>query len=275
LSIKIAILLEWLRLFCPAGNHNWAFWATHFLLWTNIIFYVSEIVALNIACTPYQYTWNRLIPGNCHRVNTKNTDLAASVFNFISDVLILLIPQRTIWSLRMGLKRRLSVSIVFAVGIFGCGCGLARLVETVRHAASNDLTYTFSPVQLWSGAELTCGFLVICVPSLPKAFQAMEFAKVKSTLSFWSRKSSQRHLRSSSKGESGEAMSPPPNSIQRSNSGQIKPQDNMVNVYPLSDLPKLNHSDSAKQLLNTYEDMGHAEQGIVRTRHFEINESSS
>jgi hypothetical protein len=273
LSIKLAILLEWIRIFVPRGTKGFVYWASYALMWANIAFTLSVVVALNVSCTPYEFTWNKLMKGNCDRVNYKDTNLSASVFNFISDVLILLIPQRTIWNLNMQTRKKIGVSVVFAVGVFGCGAGLARVVETVKHAESPDFTYTFSNVVLWSGAEMTCGFLVICVPSFPKAFQAMDVSKLKGSLSFWTWGSSQRQLRSGSKELSGDVSNPASHSTKFRPGKANTNQSTVIEAHHLSSVPRLSHKDSSEQPLHPYEDMGKAEQGIIRTTQFETTET--
>jgi hypothetical protein len=272
LPIKIAILLEWVRIFAPKGSHNMVFWTSHILIWANVCFYLAIIIALNSACSPYEYNWDKLISGICDRVDTTKTNLSASVFNLISDLMILLIPQRTIWKLQMAKRRKYGVSVIFAVGLLGCGAALARLVETVYHATSVDFTYTFSAVQLCSGAELTCGFLVICIPSFPKAFRAVDIGKVKQTLSFWTWGSSQRALRSNSKrnteGTPAHSRSSPFSKLKPTKNSDVE-----IESHQLHPVPKLNHKVSKQQSVDSYDNLGNVEQGIVRTTFFEATES--
>ncbi|KAF4627989.1 hypothetical protein G7Y89_g10161 [Cudoniella acicularis] len=270
LPVKVAVLLEWLRIFSPTGTRNLVFWASHFLIWANVIFYMSTVIALNVSCTPYEFIWNKLIPGNCKAVDYKLTDLSVSVFNFTSDVLILLIPQHAIWKLQMLSRKKIGVSLVFAIGLFACGAALARLVETVKHQESMDFTYTFTSVQLCSGVEMTCAFLVICVPSFPKAFQAMKESKLKS---FWTSRSSQKHLRSTSGKNSGEGSWPRSHSQKFSKLRPTNGQDSSIDGHQLSSISKLKHNESAEQSLHPY-DIGQAERGIVQTTDFEVTEGS-
>ncbi|KAG9231664.1 hypothetical protein BJ875DRAFT_516487 [Amylocarpus encephaloides] len=270
-SVKIAILLEWLRIFSPNGTRGLVFWTSHFLIWANVFFYLSVLIANNISCTPYEYIWNKLIAGSCARVDTTDTNLSASVFNFISDLLVLLIPQHVIWKLHMSTKKKVGVSVIFMIGVLGCAAALARLVETVRHATNPDFVYTFSAVSLCSAAELTCGFLVICVPSFPKAFQAFDMNKLKQSLSFWTWTSSQNTLRSTSKksasDNSSRSGSNPFSRLKSSNE-----QNSSSDTHQLYPMPKALHKDSTDQSMEQFENLGKVEGGIVRTTHFEAGE---
>lgn len=207
LLIKVAILLEWVRIFSPTGHRRFVYWASHIMIWANVIFYVSIFVAINAACTPYALNWNVLLSGSCARVNTHYTNLATSIFNLISDIMILLIPQRSIWNLRLTFKKKLGVSVVFAIGALACISALIRLVETVRHALSDDFVYTFAGIMMCCAAELTCGFLVLSIPNFPKAFSAINFTKIFSKLSYNSSSG-----KTASPSQSGEASSWPQSS---------------------------------------------------------------
>ncbi|TVY83921.1 hypothetical protein LSUE1_G001012 [Lachnellula suecica] len=250
--VKVAILLEWLRIFSPAGIRNLVYWTSHFLIWAIVIFYMSTVVVLNVACTPYEYTWNRLIAGSCKRANTKDADLAVSVFNVISDVMILLIPQHAIWKLQLAPKKKLGISFIFAIGLFGCAAAIARLVETVKHATSDDFTYTFSSVMLCSGVEMCCAFLVICVPSFPKAFQAVNISKWKQSLSFWTSGNSQRQLRSSSK-KSGEDGSWPRYQSSRFPKKRPSGSTDSSDEHQLYPVPKPPYNESSELSLHAYD----------------------
>ncbi|KAI0197723.1 hypothetical protein F4808DRAFT_463428 [Astrocystis sublimbata] len=181
LLIKVAILLEWLHLFVPPGSRNFIYWASHVNIWFNVSFYLSVFVAAQLACTPYEYNWNKLLDGNCDRVNTKYTNLASGVFNVISDIVILLSPQKVIWKLNMRVRLKAGISIIFGIGVFGCAIATIRLVETVKYSYSTDYSGfpALSGTLLCSAAELTAGILVICVPSLPKAYASLKSGELK------------------------------------------------------------------------------------------------
>jgi len=116
----------------------------------------SSIYRFSLLITSHAHltstSWNKLIAGSCAHVNTTDTNLSASVFNFISDVLVLLIPQHVIWKLHMDKRKKIGVSVIFMIGLLCYAAALARLVETIRHATNSDFVYTFSSVSLSSAA---------------------------------------------------------------------------------------------------------------------------
>ena len=76
-----------------------------------------------------------------------------------------------IWTLTRG------TSACFAAGF--------RLAVTVSYSLSQDVTYTFCTVGIWVVVELTCGLIVLCMPSLPKALTDLGVTKVYVTLKSW------------------------------------------------------------------------------------------
>ncbi|KAI0828072.1 hypothetical protein F5Y06DRAFT_302371 [Hypoxylon sp. FL0890] len=193
--IKIAILLEWIRIFVPRGTRNLIFWASHLLIWINVATCIVNVIIYNIACTPHEYLWNKLIDGTCSRIDTGKDSISMSACNLITDVLIFLIPQKAIWNLQMSTKKKAGVSLTFAVGIIGIATATLRLVETISRIRSPDYMYDESLVMLCSVAETTCAFLVVCIPALPKAFTSKTMSKVKSSLESRSSSEKLRKLR--------------------------------------------------------------------------------
>ncbi|OTA58383.1 hypothetical protein K449DRAFT_303969, partial [Hypoxylon sp. EC38] len=168
--IKVTILLEWIRIFVPRGTRNLVFWASHILIWVNITAYIVTIIIYNVACKPHNYLWNKLISGTCIRIDAAGGNISLSAFNLVTDFLILLIPQKTIWSLHMSTKKKIGISVTFAVGTIGVIVAFIRLVVVITHGPDADFTFNASWVMLCSAAETTCAFLVVCIPALPKAF---------------------------------------------------------------------------------------------------------
>ncbi|KAI0418236.1 hypothetical protein F5X98DRAFT_338471 [Xylaria grammica] len=166
LCIKVAILLDWLHMFVPGQTRNKFFWACWTVLTINTLYYVANIVAVNLTCVPFEASWNILVAGKC--LDQKALDTSSAVINLISDITILGLAQRVIWNLHMSMKKKLGLSLIFTAGVFGTVCGLFRIIVTVEYQHHVDTTYTVSTVILWAIGEMTSGFLVFCVPTIPK-----------------------------------------------------------------------------------------------------------
>ncbi|KAI0003183.1 hypothetical protein F4779DRAFT_109518 [Xylariaceae sp. FL0662B] len=184
LCLKTAILLEWARIFVPTGTRNPFFWTCHILLLLNVLFYGSSKVALNLICTPRQKIWDKTIQGgSCFDIQALT--LATAISNFVSDFVILLAPQRVIWKLNMSFEQRLGVSIVFAMGILCVVIAGFRISSCLTYLKSSDIVYDASAVALWAHAEITILFLVVCVPSIPKAVGSIRPVSMYRSLKSW------------------------------------------------------------------------------------------
>jgi hypothetical protein len=113
---KTAILLEWIRIFVPRGTRNKFFWICHIVMWANNIFYTVAIINVNLVCTPQAAIWMRwLRGGQC--MDRMALDLSSSCINLVFDLIILFLPQRVIWRLRMSTRERVGISLVFSTGV--------------------------------------------------------------------------------------------------------------------------------------------------------------
>ncbi|KAK4225660.1 hypothetical protein QBC38DRAFT_368230 [Podospora fimiseda] len=172
--LKAAILFEWIRIFSP-GSRDFVFWSCHFLIWSNVICYFVFFVCLNVACTPYEYNWNKMLPGGTckENINTAVLHEATAAINLFTDVLISLIPQQAIWKLQMTRQRKLGVAGIFAIGILGIAAAAGRIAASVIWTTSTDFTYTTSTLALCVEAEWACSMLVVCGPAVPQAFASI------------------------------------------------------------------------------------------------------
>ncbi|KAI1817167.1 hypothetical protein GGS20DRAFT_592586 [Poronia punctata] len=252
LCIKVAIILEWLHLFVPGKTRNAIFWACWAVLVINTSYYVANVVALNLTCIPYEAAWDVLVAGKC--LDQKALDTSSAAINLISDVTLITLAQRVIWSLHMSTKQKLSVSLVFAAGIFGSVAGLLRLIVTVEYQKREDTTYTVSAVILWAIGEMTAGFMVFCVPAIPKAIASMGIRmKLASVRRYWLH-SKQTHENSTSSADWKHSI---PSKIRQKRHPDAFPLTTIDSDIPL-DL------DSADERRRSYEAPPNA---IVRTTH--------
>ena len=111
---KLSILLQYLKLFTP--NHiGKTYWSIHFLIWSNLLFYLTIMLAELIECIPREMIWDSEVPGHC--INISAALVAGAVINVISDFAILELPIGKIWQLHMSPRRKLGVCAVFSAGL--------------------------------------------------------------------------------------------------------------------------------------------------------------
>ncbi|KAK7917979.1 hypothetical protein PG985_009853 [Apiospora marii] len=192
-TLKVVVLSYWVRLFVPAGTRNSFFWACHIVMWINIIWTIVYPIAANLACVPHRATWDLTIRGKCF--DKRALDIAAAAMALVTDLAILILPHRVIWRLHMSTQKKAGVSAIFCPGLFGCVAAAARLATAVILDTSSDTLYHYSALSLLANAEYTAGMLVLCGPSIPKAFDQIRnsgaFAALRSWMGFASRGSLQ------------------------------------------------------------------------------------
>ena len=115
--IKTVILLQYMRIFAPRRSVNPFMFITAWILIVMVCLwnFISTFISL-FACNPREKFWNKLITdGYCMDFNT---DIQlTSMFNIIVDVIILVLPTRATWKLRIPLRRKLAICSVFAIGL--------------------------------------------------------------------------------------------------------------------------------------------------------------
>jgi hypothetical protein len=113
--LKTGILLEWVKIFVPRGFKNSFWWICHALLGVNVLFYTACTIVEIFPCTPREKLWKFTLEGKCMDV-TKVNIVSASI-NFMSDFIILLLPQKLIWRLHMSTSKKTGIASIFAVGL--------------------------------------------------------------------------------------------------------------------------------------------------------------
>ena len=79
-----------------------------------IMFYVATTFVKIWECTPRERIWNKSVPGTC--IDVSRLLNTSGSFNTITDTMILLVPVKSVWNLRMTKKRKWGVVAVFTVG---------------------------------------------------------------------------------------------------------------------------------------------------------------
>ncbi|RYP64126.1 hypothetical protein DL771_008906 [Monosporascus sp. 5C6A] len=174
LAIKAAILLEWFRIFNPIGERNAFFWVGHALLVVNTLFYTSAIFVENFTCIPLERLWDKTVPGTC--IDLEEYYIATAAFNVFSDIFILVLPQKVVWKLQMTRRRKVGVSLIFAVGILTCLVAIVRVYTSTSYVAAEDKVYALSPMSLLTHIETHLLLLVICIPTVPSVLSNMQLS---------------------------------------------------------------------------------------------------
>jgi hypothetical protein len=114
-SVKSAIVLEWIRLFVPSGTRTPFWWTCQVVMWVNIVYYTAVVIISAVSCSPHEKIWNQALPGKCF--NIKAFFVSNAAINLGSDIIVLALPQKIIWNLKMSRRKKAGVSLLFATGV--------------------------------------------------------------------------------------------------------------------------------------------------------------
>ena len=91
------------------------FYSSRVIIAVTLVYYIISTFILIFACSPREKLWNPLITeGHC--LNVVTLLLATRVFNIISDIIILVLPARSVWRLHMPPKKKIPIILLFAIG---------------------------------------------------------------------------------------------------------------------------------------------------------------
>ncbi|VUC37203.1 unnamed protein product [Clonostachys rosea] len=166
LTIKPAILLEWIHIFA-VGSRSLFAWACYVVATVNFLTYFIGIFVESFSCSPIAGYWDKTIESKCIP-NVKYLSVISGVINVVLDVIIVILPQKIIWNLNITRTKKFGVSLVFLVGLISVAAATTRMALSIRYIDSSDVTYNLSQVGLWAVVEMTAGILVFVAPAAPK-----------------------------------------------------------------------------------------------------------
>ena len=104
-----------------------------------------------LECSPRRKLWDPTIHGHC--ISSNGFGVSSGALNVISDFSILLLPLPLIWRLQMPINKKISVTVVFGFGLFGCIISVLRLIYSV------DLLHEISGTPTFQVTEDKIGLL--------------------------------------------------------------------------------------------------------------------
>lgn len=113
----MAILLQYLRLFAPQKVLDPFMWygARIVIAVTGLFYCITAFITI-FNCSPREAIWNPLIT-NFGCIDNEMLILSICVFNMISDIVILILPARAVWKLRIPTGHKIKIVLLFAIGL--------------------------------------------------------------------------------------------------------------------------------------------------------------
>lgn len=108
---KMSILVLYLRLFSVNRIFRYVTWSMMFFVCGYIF---SNFWTQIFGCSPRSKYWNPDTPGHC--INYTVAGLVYGSMNIASDLLIFVLPLPTVWRLKLPIKEKVGVSLIFMSG---------------------------------------------------------------------------------------------------------------------------------------------------------------
>ncbi|KAJ5611925.1 hypothetical protein N7528_009030 [Penicillium herquei] len=134
---------------------------------------LSCTILLFFMCRPFAANWDPSIPG------AKCLDVVAiytwgSLPNIITDIIMLLLPMPVIWSLHIGLRTKIQLTITFALGSLGLFVSVMRFRSFFLNP-SEDFTWIGSNHGIWGQAEPATYLVCACIITFKPLFDGTCF----------------------------------------------------------------------------------------------------
>ncbi|KAF1953848.1 hypothetical protein CC80DRAFT_449694 [Byssothecium circinans] len=171
--VKAAIVLQYVDMLAPNQTVNPAmWWSSRVLIGIMFGFYTGGLFSGLFICTPRSSIWNVLEKGKCN--NEARLVLITALFNIVSDMVILLLPVRSVWKMRIAAQKKTAIIVLFCTGFSACAAALIRIYYMVvlsNQGDDPDLTYSIIWVGMWSCIEIMLGIMIASSLVLPKFFR--------------------------------------------------------------------------------------------------------
>jgi hypothetical protein len=154
--LKLSLIFFYIRVFPSPGVQR--------LLWGTVVFSVvwgfTFVITVIFQCRPISYFWTHwdgLHEGRCLDINAITSSNAG--ISIALDLWIIGIPLWQLWGLKLHWKRKIGVALMFCVGTFVTVVSILRLQALVHFAASDNASWEFYNVSVWSTIEICVGIM--------------------------------------------------------------------------------------------------------------------
>lgn len=111
MGYKFAILLLYLRIYGVNRHFRWACYITMFVIFGYLF---SNLLTEFLGCNPPQKSWMTKLPGHC--IDGIKSDYAYGSLNWISDLVLFILPIPMIWKTQLKTKEKVGIMIIFMFG---------------------------------------------------------------------------------------------------------------------------------------------------------------
>ena len=169
---KLSILYFYRRIFTSTYMRRIVVSTICFVL----VYFMACFLMLLLECRPLSLYWHMLVlpqgtGGTC--VNEGDLIVPAGIVNALIDLVILIIPLRSVLRLRLRWSQKLQVLAVFMAGALVCASSAIRVAATwTTIEETYDVTWAGYLVWMWIGIEVDVGLICASVPACKTLFKS-------------------------------------------------------------------------------------------------------
>ncbi|TDZ18971.1 hypothetical protein Cob_v008051 [Colletotrichum orbiculare MAFF 240422] len=175
---KLSILSSYLRIAAP-GTWFWRLtWVTGAVVFALIWIF---LIVLWTQCAPIWHYWTPLADwGNC--IAEWPPLAGQGITTVLTDVAVYCLPMPTLFRLRMPLTQRVSLAVLFGLGLVVVIASVARtywvLYVEINYAndAGYDVTWDSYNIWIWTALEANLAVICGCAPAIRRLFTGGEGA---------------------------------------------------------------------------------------------------
>ncbi|KAF9632174.1 hypothetical protein BFW01_g3036 [Lasiodiplodia theobromae] len=167
--IKIAVMLFYMRMF-PHSKAN--IWFCRCMIGFCAFAAIAFIFITTFACSPPSDYWNAEKGGNRNCHNESKILLSASCQKLVTEFLVFAWPSYFIWKLKLPRMTRVSLGVLFSLGIITSFLGLIKtgyLWYSLNHPP--DFPWTAARVFMIECLEINLCLLCGCLPHIKRPFK--------------------------------------------------------------------------------------------------------
>ena len=155
---KLAILSIFLRVF----TDRWTRVVTYTLFGTVIAAWIAETISGTLQCIPFKFQWDKTITGG-HCFNIVSYYQYLSIPNILTDIIMLVLPQPSIWRLHTTRIQKVGLGVVFLAGSIGLIASCVRFAEFFVTDALSDPTWNSVVLLTWTMIEPAIYLVAACL----------------------------------------------------------------------------------------------------------------
>lgn len=162
--VKISIVTSYLRVF-PTTVFRRIMYALSAAI---VAVWICSILVTIFQCHPVRGAWDFTLPRDCLQI--VSFYYFTTAFSIFTDFLLCTLPLPVFWRLKLPIRQKYIVSLLFAVGLFATVASALR-ISVLRSVDSLDVTMGSVSTMKWSVVEVGTGIICACIPCLKPLFK--------------------------------------------------------------------------------------------------------